>query len=263
MKPAIIVPARYASQRYPGKPLALLTGANGTKKPLIQRSWEAAKAVPGDIPVYVATDDMRISDAAQAFGADVLITDPACRNGTERCAEAASQIEADLIINLQGDAPLTPDWFVTDLIAAMSESNAGVATPVFTCTGAHLAALLTDRKAGRVGGTTAVCNQDGNALYFSKEVLPFIPDTYNAESPTPVKHHVGCYAYTRDALQAYMNAPECALEKLEGLEQLRFLYMGMNIKCVEVDTKGQPFWELNNPEDIYSIEEALQQLGII
>ena len=133
MKTVIIIPARYASTRYPGKPLVELTLPDGARKSLIQLSWEAACRVTGVDGVYVATDDVRIRDASNAFGADVIMTSETCRNGTERCAEALANatLDADLIVNLQGDAPLTPHWFVEDLIAAMKQDEAAqMATPV-------------------------------------------------------------------------------------------------------------------------------------
>ena len=119
MKVAALIPARYASSRYPGKPLAELTGAGGSKKSLIQRTWEAAGRVGGLDSIHVVTDDQRIADAAAAFGADVLMTSDQCRNGTERCAEAlASLHDPDLVINFQGDALLTPAGFVEALIGS-------------------------------------------------------------------------------------------------------------------------------------------------
>lgn len=259
MKTAIVIPARYASQRYPGKPLAMLRGADGVARSLIERSWQAAKAVPG-VDVYVATDDDRIADAAGAFGAQVVMTSDTCRNGTERCAEALATgaIAADLIVNLQGDAPLTPPWFVTALVAAMADPAIKVATPVVRCEPETYAHFLNDRKAGRVGGTTAVMAANGDALYFSKEVLPYIaPGTI--PDPIPVFHHVGVYAYRAEALNAYMGWAPGVLEGLEGLEQLRFMENGMPVRCVPVDPKGRVFWEVNNPEDIPRVEDAMRR----
>ncbi len=153
MKTVIVIPARYASTRYPGKPLAELTLPDGTRKSLIRLSWEAACQVRGVDAVHVATDDDRIADAARAFGADVIMTSENCRNGTERCADALNRaaIEADLVVNLQGDAPLTPPWFLEDLIAAMArDETAEVATPVLRCDATDLRALSsrTARPAG-------------------------------------------------------------------------------------------------------------------
>lgn len=263
MKTVILIPARYASTRYPGKPLAELTLPDGTKKSLIRMSWEAAKEVAGVDAVYVATDDTRIKEAAEAFGADVIMTSEACENGTARCADALANagLEADLIVNLQGDAPLTPAWFVEDLIAAMkADPEAQVATPVLQCDPLTYGHFVEDRKAGRVGGTTAVFNAKGHALYFSKEVLPYIDaDKVPAEN-IPVYHHVGVYAYRPDALAAYTSWPVSELETLEGLEQLRFLVNDTKVRCVIVEGRGRVFWELNNPEDVPRIESVLKDL---
>ncbi|WP_417250147.1 3-deoxy-manno-octulosonate cytidylyltransferase [Celeribacter sp.] len=261
----VVIPARYASTRYPGKPLVELTGATGEKKSLIQRSWEAASSVKGVDRVVVATDDARIRNAAEAFGAEVVMTSTDCRNGTERCAKAHEVLGGgyDIVVNLQGDAPLTPHWFVEELVAALvADPSAGMATPVLRCDGRALNGFLTDRKAGRVGGTTAVFGADNRALYFSKEVIPFTSDTYADGDSTPVFHHVGVYAYTRAALAAYSTWAEGPLEKLEGLEQLRFLENGHPIRCVEVSANGRQFWELNNPTDVERIETMLSEAGI-
>ena len=112
-----------------------------------------------------------------------------------------------------------------------------------------------------MGGTTAVFGADHNALYFSKEVIPFRAKTYEEGDETPVFHHVGGYAYRPDALAAYAGWPVGPLEKLEGLEQLRFLERGVPMLCVEVAAKGRQFWELNNPEDVPLIEEMLAEMG--
>lgn len=261
----IVIPARYPSVRFPGKPLAMLTGATGQTRSLVHRSWSAAMRVPGIDAVYVATDDARIADAARAFGADVLMTSPDCRNGTERCAEAVRQLPETprVIVNLQGDAPLTPPDYVEALVAAMSDvTGIAVSTPVLETTGSHLAKLRADRAAGRVGGTTAVRAADGTALYFSKEVIPFCGTAYPDDAITPVLHHVGVYAYTPEALALYAATPPGMLEQLEGLEQLRFLEAGVPVRAVEVAARGRAFWELNNPSDIPIIEEIMRNEGI-
>ncbi|RVV98208.1 3-deoxy-manno-octulosonate cytidylyltransferase [Mesobaculum littorinae] len=266
MRTVILIPARYASTRYPGKPLARLRGADGDKS-LIQRSWEAAQAVPGVAEVHVATDDDRIRDAAQAFGASVVMTSPDCENGTLRCADAIARggIEADLVVNLQGDAPLTPAWFVSDLIAAMEaeiargDEGADVATPVVRCDATTYRHFVEDRQEGRVGGTTAVFDAKGHALYFSKEVIPYIDPAKRDAAFGDVFHHVGLYAYRPDALRAYAGWQAGPLERHEGLEQLRFAENGRRIACVEVAARGRVFWELNNPQDVARIERILLQ----
>ncbi len=262
----IVIPARYASTRYPGKPLVELRGADGQAKSLIKRSWEAAMSVQGVDRVVVATDDDRIKAASEAFGADVVMTSQDCQNGTERCAEAYDALGGgyDVIVNLQGDAPLTPAWFVEDLVSALrAHPVAEVATPVLRTEGRALNGFLEDRRAGRVGGTTAVFGADHNALYFSKEVIPYTGKTYADTDETPVFHHVGVYAYRPSALAAYPRWAAGPLEQLEGLEQLRFLERGAHMLCVEVAARGRQFWELNNPEDVPRIEAMLQQMGAV
>jgi 3-deoxy-manno-octulosonate cytidylyltransferase (CMP-KDO synthetase) len=263
MSVLIVIPARYASTRYPGKPLVNLHGPDGDKT-LIRRSWEAAMRVKGGHRVVVATDDDRIADHAAGFGAEIVMTSTACRNGTERCAEVARKVpESSLIVNLQGDAPLTPPAFVEALIAGIAtDPGAAMATPVLRCDGQALAGFRADRMAGRVGGTTAVFGEDRRALYFSKEVIPFAAGMFAPHDPTPVFHHVGVYAYRRAALLAYADWPEGTLERLEGLEQLRFVERGVPVLCVEVAAEGRTFWELNNPSDVALIESILARTPI-
>ena len=254
----IVIPARYGSTRFPGKPLVALRGATGEAKSLIRRSWEAAMAVPEATAVWIATDDDRIRAAAEAFGAQVVMTPESCANGTERVAAALSAlgIAPDVAVNLQGDAPLTPPWFVSALIGAMRE-GVEVATPVLRCSPEALAMLREDRRHGRVGGTTAVFGAEGRALYFSKEVIPYAGDPGAA-----VYHHVGVYAYTPAALARYAALPPGRLEGLEGLEQLRFMEHGLPVSCVEVEARGRSFWEVNTPEDVARVESVLQAEGI-
>jgi len=254
----IVIPARFQSQRFQGKPMAMLRGATGIKKSLIQRSWEAGCAVPQAERVIVATDDNRIAEHARAFGAEVMLTSRQAANGTERCAEVATRLpEAELIVNLQGDAPLTPPEFVTAVIAAMAGED--MATPVLRADAQTLHRLQADRKQGMVGGTTAVFDANHRALYFSKEVLPFSDVLGPSDA---VFHHVGLYAYRPEALRRYARWPMGRLERIEGLEQLRFLENGVAVKCVEVEAKNRVFWEVNNPQDIERVEKALAEMGI-
>lgn len=265
MSVLVVIPARYASTRYPGKPLVALKGADGQARTLIRRSWEAAMAVRGADRVVVATDDERIRTEAEGFGAEVVMTSDTCRNGTERCAEAHAALGGghDIVVNLQGDAPLTPHWFVEDLVAGLrADPGAEIATPVLRCDGQALGSLLADRRAGRVGGTTAVFGTGRRALYFSKEVIPYTGRSYAGDEATPVFHHVGVYAYRPAALAAYPGWGVGPLETLEGLEQLRFLEQGRPVRCVEVEARGRQFWELNNPEDVPRIEAMLAAMGM-
>jgi 3-deoxy-manno-octulosonate cytidylyltransferase (CMP-KDO synthetase) len=260
----ILIPARYQSSRYPGKPLAEVRGANGAAKPLIQRSVEAARKVAGVDGVFVTTDDERIADACTGFGVGVLMTSPECRNGTERCAEALAQLhEPDVVINFQGDALLTPPGFVEALIARMDDDHdALVATPAMRLRSDEVRALQAEEAAGRVGGTTVVTDAQGYALYFSKRLIPHLPSAGLDREMSPVRLHVGVYAYRPEALERYVATPVSELETLEGLEQLRFLVAGMPIAVCDVATPPFALRELNNPEDIAPIEQALAEAGI-
>lgn len=264
MNAAILIPARFESTRYPGKPLVPLRGATGQAKPLIQRSFEAAQRVSGAASVHVVTDDQRIADAAASFGAPVIMTSPECRNGTERCAEALAAIPgADLVINLQGDALLTPAHFVEALMAHMRDHpESAVATPAMRLRSSEARALQAEEAEGRVGGTSVVTDDGGHALYFSKRLIPYLPSAALDQDPSPVRLHVGVYAYRPEALRAYAAAPVTELETLEGLEQLRFLAHGTKVAVVEVPTPAFALRELNNPEDVGPIEQALAQAGI-
>lgn len=265
MRVSIIIPARYGSSRFPGKPLVALRGADGKAKTLVHRCIEAARVVESVDRVVVATDDARIVAEAEAVGAEAVLTDPALRNGSERVAAAAAalRIADGIVVNLQGDAPLIPPWFVEDLVAAMErDPGIGMATPVLRCDPESLRMFREDRAAGRVGATTAVIARNGDALYFSKEVIPFTGDRVFATGAVPVFHHVGLYAFRPEALAAYAAMPPTPLELLEGLEQLRFLEHGLPIRTVEVDGRGRPFWEVNNPEDVPRVEGQLARLGI-
>jgi len=261
---AVIIPARYESSRFPGKPLACLRGATGIAKPLIRRSWETATAVCGEEQVWVATEDVRIAEAVSAFGGQVVMTSGQCRNGTERCAEAANQIAGcpDIVINFQGDAPLTPAPLMGQLAAALADDPAAaMATPAIRCSPSTYDHLEADSAAGRVGGTTVIFNRNNQALYFSKRMLPYIP----VQTPSPADHvhlHLGVYAYRREELARYAAAPPSPLESLEGLEQLRFLAEGQVVKIVPLDPVGWDCIELNNPSDVAPIEAIFRQRGI-
>jgi len=264
MNAVILIPARYASSRYPGKPLVELKGASGTTKPLIQRSVEAARRVKGVSGVFVLTDDERIADGCAPAKVGVIMTSPECRNGTERCAEALSSLhEPDLVINFQGDALLTPPGFVEALIARLeSDKDALVATPAMRLRSEEVRALQAEEAAGRVGGTTVVTDDQGHALYFSKRLIPQLPLGALDGEMSPVRLHVGVYAYRPEALERYVATPVSELEVLEGLEQLRFLAAGIPIAVVDVETPPFALRELNNPEDVAPIEQALAEAGL-
>ena len=264
MNTAILIPARFASSRYPGKPLVELRGATGVAKPLVQRSYEAALRVGGAGNVRVVTDDDRIAAACEVFGAPVIMTSSDCLNGTERCAESLAQLgDVDLIVNLQGDALLTPSHFIEALISHMRENHeAQVVTPAIRLRSQEVRLLQDEEAEGRVGGTSVVTDNRGRALYFSKRLIPHLPTGALDDMLSPVRLHVGAYAYRRQALELYARTPPAQLELLEGLEQLRFLAAGVAVDVVEVDPPPFGLRELNNPEDLEPIEQALAEAGL-
>lgn len=262
---AILIPARFESTRFPGKPLALLKGSGGIAKTLIHRSWECASSVPGCAGVWVATDDDRIAAEVHRFGGQVVMTSADCANGTERCAEAIERLGAvaDVVVNLQGDAPLAPAQLVRRLVDRLdADEGASMATPAVRCSPATYEHLKIDAAEGRVGGTTAVFNREGRALYFSKRIIPYLPDTSQTDRDLPVYLHLGLYAYRPSALAAYRGAAPSPLELLEGLEQLRFLDLGMPVAVMAVESLGWDSIELNNPGDVPVIERILADRGI-
>ena len=262
---AIVIPARFQSSRYPGKPLAPLVGAFGDAKPLVQRSWECAQSVAGTVGVWVATDDARIADTVIGFGGEVVMTSPDCRNGTERCADAVARLGdvADIVVNLQGDAPLTPAGVIEALMQALAaDDDAAMATPALRCSQSTYAYLARDADEGRVGGTTVVANARGHALYFSKRILPYVPAAQADTAHSAVHLHLGVYAYRPDALVDYAATPPPDYELQEGLEQLRFFEMGRPIRVVAFDPLEWDCIELNNPQDAPAIEAVLRARGI-
>jgi len=258
----IIIPARLASTRFPAKPLALLTGADGISRPALHYTWQAALAAAGalgpQVRCVVATDDQAIADLAIAEGMAFVMTPATCANGTERCAAALAELgeDADVIVNLQGDAPLTPAPMVAAVVDRLeTDPGLAMATAAVPASPAVLAHLQTDAAAGRVGGTTVVCSGAGRALYFSKSIIPHVtPGTTPNRS---VLLHLGLYAYRPSALADYTARAPSALELQEGLEQLRFLDAGLPVGVAICEPPGWEMIELNNPGDIALIEPEL------
>jgi 3-deoxy-manno-octulosonate cytidylyltransferase (CMP-KDO synthetase) len=252
----IVIPARFGSTRFPGKPLTPILG-----RPLIQWSHEAAARVPGVRAVYVATDDDRIADVVRGFGGRALMTPADCANGTERVAACLDRLpdDAELVVNFQGDALLTPPAFVADIVAHMAaDAECAVATAATRCSPGTYAHLLADAQAGRVGGTTVVLDAEDRALYFSKRILPHIaPGDPRAGMP-PVLLHLGLYGYRRAALERYAALPVTMLETVEGLEQLRFLVHGIPIAVRCFDPPAHDLVEVNNPQDVAVVDRILR-----
>jgi 3-deoxy-manno-octulosonate cytidylyltransferase (CMP-KDO synthetase) len=195
------------------------------------------------------------------------MTSPDCANGTERCADAINRLPRsfDLVVNLQGDAPLSPSWIVNQLVDRLAtDATAVMATPAVRCSVSTYEHLKADEAAGRVGGTTVVFDRASRALYFSKRLIPYVPATGTGEGADglPVFLHLGLYAYRPSALRAYNQADQSRLEVLEGLEQLRFLDLSLGISVVQIDELEWDSVELNNPSDVGVIERVLAERGI-
>lgn len=254
MQPLVIVPARYASVRFPGKPLEPLTAPDGTSRTLVEWTWRAGVAAVGADRCIIATDDARIADVAAACGARWVMTDPVLRNGTERCAAALDALgeNPDVVINLQGDSPLVPAGHLAALLDRFADAGVSVATPFVRCDAAMMDWIAAEQWDGRIGGTCVVARADGTAAYFSKRAIPF-----GATAADPLKLHLGVYAYRPAALAAYAAMAPGTLEQAEGLEQLRFVEAGWPVHLVEVARPEHGIWEVNNPEDVTRVERLL------
>jgi 3-deoxy-manno-octulosonate cytidylyltransferase (CMP-KDO synthetase) len=268
----LIIPARYGSTRFPGKPLALIAGV-----PLLQRVWALGVSVAGKDNVAVTTDDKRIADFCAKIGATCIMTDPALPSGTERVHAALQHLppDVDQIINLQGDAVLTPPWVIRAIMDEMLRESTmcppplgeglgegcvkvGIFTPAVRMTKESLEKLRAAKAAGEVSGTTVTFDRHHNALYFSKSVIPFIRE--GAENP-PVYRHIGLYGYRRETLTQLIAQPEGLLEKAEKLEQLRALENGLKIRVVEVDYKGRSHTGVDSEADTRRAEAIIAAEG--
>jgi 3-deoxy-manno-octulosonate cytidylyltransferase (CMP-KDO synthetase) len=238
MKVIAVIPARYASTRFPGKALALLQG-----KPIIQHVYEAALSSGLFADVLVATDDERISHAVSSFNGLVVMTSSRHLSGSDRIAEVVSKMDCDIIFNIQGDEPFISKQPLSDLKEVFEDPTVQVAS---------LMHELTDLcEIENPGNVKVVCDQDGNALYFSRAVIPYDRD---GNSTVTYWKHIGVYAYRKKALLRFVSMPQGTLERIESLEQLRLLENGISIRMVQTDYKGIG---IDTPEDL---EKARQKL---
>lgn len=257
MNTTIIIPARYESSRFPGKPLALINGLS-----MIERVWRIAKKCKHADDVFVATDSDIIFDHVTKFGAKAIMTSEDCRTGTDRVAQAAAYLKNDnaIIISLQGDAVLTPPWIIDAVISAMKQdSSVKLATPAVKLTGNALQTFLDHKRLSPSSGTTTVFDQNGNALYFSKQPIPF---DYNAGTEKAYLYrHIGLYGYQLATLKKLQALPQSPLEKQEKLEQLRALENGIPIKIVCVDYQGRSHGSVDTPHDVKFVEDIIHAEG--
>ena len=257
MRTVIIIPARFGSTRLPGKPLMMIAGMR-----LLQRTWSIAKAVKHVDAVYIATDDERIQQHAESFGAKVLMTPTEAPNGTERVFHAVTQlpVQPDIILNLQGDAVLTPPWVIQALIDTLrADPSVGFATTATRLTPVQYQLMAQSKQNGAVGGTTVVFDKENNALYFSKSLIPFVRQS--SSDQFPVFRHIGLYIYRYPVLKRYLALPPSLLEQTEGLEQLRALENGIPIKVVQVDYRGRSHWAVDSQADIEQVEQLIASEG--
>lgn len=233
----VVIPARYASTRFPGKPLVSIAG-----KTMIQRVYEQVRLAPLVDQIVVATDDQRIFDHVRAFGGEVRMTDAAHPSGTDRCAEVALQFpEADLILNIQGDEPFIQPEQIAGLIEVLQGAETGIATLAKSITDA---ALLSNPNVVKV-----VKSLSNRALYFSRHPAPFVRSMPESEWVTAGLHykHIGLYGFHRDTLLAITRLPPSPLELAESLEQLRWLENGypITVGITQLETIG-----IDSPEDL-------------
>jgi 3-deoxy-manno-octulosonate cytidylyltransferase (CMP-KDO synthetase) len=237
----IVIPARYGSTRLPGKPLVSLAG-----KPMIQRVYERAKLAKTAGRVIVATDDDRIVNKVQEFGGEARMTRTDHRTGTERIAEVAAHVDGQVFVNVQGDEPLLDpaavDAAVTTLLEEPAAAIATVAVPIRT------PADIMDPNVVKT-----VLDFEDNALYFSRAPIPWVRDSAHKTHARHLKH-LGLYVFQRDALLEYPTLPQGELERLEQLEQLRWMENGWKIRVAEVPHDAV---SVDVPEDIQRVESLL------
>jgi 3-deoxy-manno-octulosonate cytidylyltransferase (CMP-KDO synthetase) len=243
-KVVVVIPARYGATRLPGKPLVQLAG-----KPMIQRVYERAKLAQTASRVIVATDDERIRQAVEAFGGEARMTRTDHRTGTERVAEVAAHVDGEVFVNVQGDEPLLDPAAVDTAVKTLREEPhaevATVATPIRT------PADIMDPNVVKT-----VLDFDGNALYFSRAPIPWVRDTAGKVLARHLKH-LGLYVFQREALLDYPTLPQGELERIEQLEQLRWMENGVKIRVGEVEHDAI---SVDIPDDVARVEKLLQQI---
>jgi 3-deoxy-manno-octulosonate cytidylyltransferase (CMP-KDO synthetase) len=239
----VVIPARFASSRFPGKPLVDVAG-----KPLIQHVYERVKTVPGIDHILVTTDDIRILTTVKQFGGSALLINGAFRTGTDRVAAVAEQIGGEVFVNLQGDEIVMHTGLLTDLIEPFLESGAGMGT--------LKRRLISAVEVQNPGVVKVVTDTNGNALYFSRAPIPYDRDGSPGDISSSLYYiHLGIYIYTRETLMRFSALPTGQIEEIEKLEQLRALEHGISIKVWET---SHPSLRIDTPDDVTSAIAALQ-----
>lgn len=265
-KIAIVIPARYNSKRLPGKPLAQIAG-----KSMLERVHDIAMVAAShyaNTHVIIATDDKRIINHTNTFNATAVMTPKDCVSGSNRVRHAldAKRLQPDVIINLQGDEPLLPPVFIKELIDAMlSDTSIEVVTPITQLSWQQLDKLREHKHHNPFSGTTAIIDSQDDALWFSKKIIPAIRNEEQLRQRlplSPVYRHIGLYGYQYQSLKHFDERPESTYESLEGLEQLRFLEAGVNIKAVKVSYGSWPAMSgVDTLDDLKIAENLLSTHG--
>lgn len=264
MKTLIVVPARYGSTRFPGKPLTLIAGQSMVSR-VAAMAAKAAAALE-DAAHVVATDDARIEEHCKERDIPVVLTDPALPSGSDRALAAADALGVlpQVVVNLQGDSPFTPPAHIIAVAEAVLTSGTDAATPYVRLTWDALDDLRAHKLETPFSGTTLTHDTDGRALWFSKIILPAMRKEATlraAGDPSPVCRHIGLYAFRLEALRRYVSLPEGHYEQLEGLEQLRLLENGMSIQCVEVAADTIAIPGIDTPQDVALAERLIRDHG--
>ncbi len=264
MTDLIVIPARYGSTRLPGKPLHPIAG-----RLLLERvaaiATRAAREL-GDVEVLVATDDERILSRAGDMGLEAVMTSTEITSGSGRALAAlrATGRAAELVVNLQGDAPFTAPEHIVEIVRSARASTADVTTPVVQLDWARLDSLVAHKRTTPASGTTCIRAPDGRALWFSKTVLPFMrkeAELRAAGTLSPVLQHIGLYCYRTPALEAFEAAPPSRYEQLEGLEQLRLIELGLDIRAVIVPPAKITMSGVDSPADVERAERLIAEHG--
>lgn len=258
-RPLIVIPARMASKRFPGKPLAEIAGVS-----MVRRTARIAANLPS-ADYVIATDHADIAAHCQAFDLPVVMTETDLASGSDRALAAAEifKPDAEIILNLQGDAPFTDPAHLTAIIERLLVGDVDIATPAIRLSWDALDGLREAKKTTPFSGTTVI-EVEGRAVWFSKTIVPAIrkeADLRKTDALSPVLRHIGLYGFRRAALQRFTNLPQSRYETLEGLEQLRALENGMSIAIVKVDPPQISSPGIDTPEDLKRAEALIAAHG--
>ncbi|CAN1154468.1 3-deoxy-manno-octulosonate cytidylyltransferase, mitochondrial [Linum perenne] len=242
-----IIPARFASSRFPGKPLVQILG-----KPMIQRTWERAKLATSLDHVVVATDDEKIAACCRGFGADVIMTSESCQNGTERCNEALQKLEKkyDVVVNIQGDEPLIEPEIINGIVKALQATPDAVFSTAVTA--------LKPEDAYDPNRVKCVVDNKGYAIYFSRGLIPY-NKSGKVNPRFPYLLHLGIQSYDAKFLKVYPELQPTPLQLEEDLEQLKVLENGYKMKVIKVDHEAHG---VDSPEDVGKIEALMREQNL-